>query len=261
MQVAPVPTKKSASDTSACAPGTEEAGPGPGSWFFIPGDDSPAVDRDAAALSSGSALGDQEAGGTPSPRDAAGVSHPPFIRRVGLDGVASMQEVKVYVEPPQFYCSTSIMVPGGKDSKPYTVLDSRVETTCVSELTVCALQKQFKGVDVICLYDVEQHQVVLLKGWTVPIQLQTCILKATIMTPWAPVAIRLALAVMLEENDSVGSKTPYEKLLMGAMKQLRGTTAASGGGVGSTEPAPANVPAIPSEVFRVRRVGIAVEAV
>ena len=116
-----------------------------------------------------------------------------------MDAVASVREGQVDVETNQFYYLTGIMVPGGKDSEPYmvgTVLDSGAGISCLSEATVCALQKRFPGVDVVQPYDGEKHQVVLTDGWAVPIERQTCSLTATIMAPWAPVTIRLALAVM-----------------------------------------------------------------
>ena len=96
-----------------------------------------------------------------------GALRPPFIRRIEVDAVASMREGQVDVEPHPFHCSTDIMVPGGENSKPYmvgTVLDSGAGISCVSEATVCALQKRFPGVDVIQSYDGEQHQVVSWMG-------------------------------------------------------------------------------------------------
>ena len=57
MQVAPVPAGKSASDAPACAPGTKSAYPAPGRWFWVPDDNSPAVDGGAAAPSSRDAVG------------------------------------------------------------------------------------------------------------------------------------------------------------------------------------------------------------
>ena len=64
-----------------------------------------------------------------------------------------------------------------------TILDSGAGISCVSEVTVCALQKRFPGVDVVQPYDGEQHQVVLADGRAVPIERQTFSLMATIMTP------------------------------------------------------------------------------
>ena len=110
-------------------------------------------------------------------------------------------------------------------------------------------------------YDGEQHQVVLANGWAGPIERQTCLLTVTIMTPWAPVSIRLALAVMPGEDDLLilGSKTLRGKLSIDVMKQLRDTAAASGGGASITEHAPAKVPAMPPEVIGVRRVAVTME--
>ena len=119
-----------------------------------------------------------------------------------MGAVASVREGQVDVEPHPFHCSTDIMDPGGEDSKPYmmgTVLDGGAGMSCVSEATVCALQKRFPGVDVVQPYDGEQHQVVLVNGRAEPIIRQTCSLTATIMTPWAQVNIRLALALCPEE--------------------------------------------------------------
>ena len=109
---------------------------------------------------------------------------------------------QVDVEPHQFHCSTGIMIPGGEDSEPYmvgTVLDSGAGISCVSEATVYALQKRYQGFDVVQPYDGEQYQVVLADGRAVPIERQTCSLTATIMMPWAPVTIRLALALCPEK--------------------------------------------------------------
>ena len=123
-------------------------------------------------------------------------------------------------------------------------------------------KKRFRGVDVVRPYNGEQHQVMLADGRAVPIERQTCTLTATIMTPWAPVAIRLALAVMPGEDDLLilGSKTLHEKLDIDAMKQLRDMAATSGGGASSTEPAPAEVPAMPPGIIDVRRVAVSMGA-
>ena len=111
-------------------------------------------------------------------------------------------------------------------------------------------------------YDGEQHQVVLADGRAVPIERQTCSLTATGMPPWAPVTIRLALAVMPGEDDwlVLGSKTLHEKLSVDVMKQLKDTAAASGGGASITEHAPAEVPAMPPEIMGMRRVTVTIEA-
>ena len=128
---------------------------------------------------------------------AAGTSRPPFISRIGVDAVASVREGQVDVEPHQFHCSTGIMDTGGEDLEPYivgTVLDSvGAGISCISDATVCALQKRLSGVDVVQPYGREQHQVVLTDGRAVPIERQSCSLTAIIMTPWTPVTFRLAL--------------------------------------------------------------------
>ena len=101
-----------------------------------------------------------EAAAKPSLEGVAGKLRPPFISRIGVDAVASVREGQVDVEPHQFHCSTGIMIPGGEDSEPYmvgTVLDSEAGILCVSEATVCALQKRFQGFDVVQPYDGEQH--------------------------------------------------------------------------------------------------------
>ena len=103
--------------------------------FWVPDDDSPAVDRGAATSSSGGAARAPEAEAKPP-------SRPPFISRIEVDAVASVRDGQLDVEPHQFYCSTGIMVPERKDSEPYmvvSVLDSGAGILCVSEATVCAL--------------------------------------------------------------------------------------------------------------------------
>ena len=142
VQVAPVPAERSASDAPAYAPGTEAARSAPGRWLWVPEDDSPAVDGDAAAALSGGAVRAPKVEAKPSLEGAAETSRPPFISRIGMDAVASVREGQVDVEPHQFHCSTDIMVPGGEDSELHmmgTVLDSGVGISCVSEATVCAL--------------------------------------------------------------------------------------------------------------------------
>ena len=223
------------------------------------------MDVGAAASTSGGAVGAQEAGTTPSPGVAAGASRPPFNCRIAVDRGTSVREGQVDVEPHQFHCSTGIMVPGGQDSEPYmvgTVLDSGAGVSFVSEATVCALQKRFPGLDVVRSYDGEQHQVVLAYERTVPIERQTCTLTATTMTPWAPLTIPLALAVMPGEDDLLilASKTLREKLSKDVIKQDRDTAAASRGGASSSEQAPAEVPAMPPEVIGLRRVAVTMEA-
>ena len=233
MQVAPVPVEKSALDASACAPGAKAARPAPERWLWEPDDDSTAVDGGEAASSSEGAVRAPEAEVKPSLEGAAGTSRPPFISRIGVDAVAIVREGQVDVEPHQFHCSTGIMVPGGENSEPYmvgTVHDSGAGISCISEATVCALQKRFSGVDVVQPYDGEQHQEVLADGRAVQIERHTSSLTATIMTPWAPVTIRLALVVMPGEDDLLilGSKMLREKVSIDVMKQLRDTVAASG---------------------------------
>ena len=58
----------------------------------------------------------------------------------------------------------------------------------------------------------------------------------------------------------LGTKTLREKISIDVIKQLRNTTAASGGGAGSTEYAPAEVPAVPPEIIDVRCVAVTIEA-
>ena len=265
VQVAPVPAEKSVPDAPACAPGTEAARPVSGRWVWVPDDGFPAVYGSAAASSSGGAVEIQEAEAKASPEGAAEASRLPFISGIEVDAVASVREGQIDVECHQFYCSTGIMIPGGECSEPYmvgTVLDSGEEISCVSEATVCALQERFPGVDVVNDYDDDQHQVLLTDGRTVPIAPQTCSLTATIMTPWVPEKIRLALVVMAGEDDllMLESKTLRQKLSIDVMKQLRGTAAASGGGASSTEHPPAEVLAMPPEVIGARHVAVTMEA-
>ena len=82
------------------------------------------------------------------------------------------------------------------------------------------------------------------------------------MTPWAPVTILLALAVMPGEDDLLipGSKTLREKLSIDMMMQLRVTSAASGGGESITEHAPSELSVMPPEIIDVRRVAPTMEA-
>ena len=105
--------------------------------------------------------------------------------------------------------------------------------------------------------------MMLADGRAVPVEGQTCLLTAIIMTPWAPVTFRLALAVMPGEDDllSLGSKTLREELSIGVMKQPRDTAAALGGAASSTEHAPADVPAVPPEIVGVRPVVVTMEAI
>ena len=82
------------------------------------------------------------------------------------------------------------------------------------------------------------------------------------MTPWAPVTVLLALAVISGEDDLLtrGSKTLREKLSIDVMKQLRDTSAVSGGGASITVHAPAEVPVMPPEIIGVRRMALTMEA-
>ena len=64
-----------------------------------------------------------------------------------------------------------------------TVLDSGAGFSCVSEATVCALQKWFPEVDVICPCNGEDHQVVRADGRAVSIKRQTYPLTANTMKP------------------------------------------------------------------------------
>ena len=144
-----------------------------------------------------------------------------------------------------------------------TILNSGAGILCVSETTVCPLQTWFPGVDIVRPHDDDYHQVVLADRQTAAIGCQTCTLAATILTLWALVAIRLALPVMAREDGSLTlrSKMLCEKLNQNVMKQLRQTTAASGGGVSSMESAPAGVSALPSEVVGMRRVAVIIEVI
>ena len=84
-------------------------------------------------------------------------------------------------------------------------------------------------------YGGEHHQVVLADGRAVQIERQMCSLTTTIMTPKAPVTVRLALAVMPGEDDLLilGSKTLREKLSIDVMKQVKDAAVVSGGGASS----------------------------
>ena len=59
------------------------------------------MDGGAATSSSKGAMGAQEARARSSPGGAAGASRPPIIRRVGVDGVASVREGQVKLKPHQ----------------------------------------------------------------------------------------------------------------------------------------------------------------
>ena len=112
-------------------------------------------------------------------------------------------------------------------------------------------------------YDGEQHQVMLADGRAVPIERQTCLPTAIIMTPWAPVTFWLALAVMPGEDNLLilWSKMLREELSIGVMKQPRDTAAALGGDASSTKHAPAEVPAVLPEIVGVRLVAVMMEAI
>ena len=226
VQVAPVPADNSASDAPACASGTEETRPAPGRWFGISGYDSSAADGGAAALSSRGAVGAQEAEAKLSPESAGGRHvHRLLAALKWMQSLACARGRLKWNLTHLLHCSTGTMVPGGEDSEPYmvsTVLDSEAGISCVSEVTVYALQKQFSGVDVVQPYDGEQDQVVIADGGAVPIERQRCSLTATIMTPWASVTSRLALTVMSGKDDSLilRSRTLREKVIIDVMKQL-----------------------------------------
>ena len=101
----------------------------------------------------------------------------------------------------------------------------------------------------------------LADGRAVPIERQTCSMTATIMTPWAPATIRLALALMRGKYDLliVGSKTLRKKLSVHVMKQLRDTAAGLGGGASRLEHAPAEELTMPPKEFGVRCVAVTME--
>ena len=77
--------------------GIEGTGPGPRCCFWIPDDNSPAVNGGTAASSSGGAVGAQEAEQRPSPGGAAGASRPPFISYIEVGGLASAREGEIDV--------------------------------------------------------------------------------------------------------------------------------------------------------------------
>ena len=79
------------------------------------------------------------------------------------------------------------------------------------------------------------------------------------MTPWAPVTIRLALAVLPGEDGLLNLEKLREKLNIDMMKQVRDTAAASWGGASSTERTHAKVPAMPPKIIGVRRVAVTIE--
>ena len=83
----------------------------------------------------------------------------------------------------------------------YTVLDIGVGISWISKATVCAMQKQFAGFDVVYTCDGVQHQLVLTDGNAVLSGRQMYSLTATIMTPWALVSIWLTLAVVPGVDD------------------------------------------------------------
>ena len=132
----------------------------------------------------------------------------------------------VGVKPLQFHCSSKVVVPGnmvGDSMTVGTVLDSGSSITCLSERLAQRMEQRFRGKPLVhpCVKDMS---VKLANGQKVVVRNQTSILQVAIGTPWGPVVISTAFAV-IPGNDSeliLGSKTLREKLGIDVMVSLKG---------------------------------------
>ena len=132
----------------------------------------------------------------------------------------------VDVEPLQFHCSSSIVVPGdmvGESMTIGTVLDSGLGITCLSEKLAQQMEQHFRGERLVhpC---VREMSVQLVNGKKVMVRNQTRTVQVAIGTPRGPVVISTAFAV-ISGTDSVlipGSKTLRDKLGIDVMASLKG---------------------------------------
>ena len=127
----------------------------------------------------------------------------------------------VDVEPFQFYCSSKVVMAGDMVGDAMTVgavLHSRSGITCLSERLAQKIEKHFGGQRLVhpC---VKEMYVQLANGQKIVVKNLTRTLRVAIGTPWGPVVISSAFAV-IPGTDSVlilGSKTLREKLRIDVM--------------------------------------------
>ena len=128
-------------------------------------------------------------------------------------------------EPLQFHCSSNVVVPGdmvGDSMTVGTVLDSGLGITCLSERLAQQMEQNFQG-ERLVHPRVKEMSVQLAEGQTVVVMNQTRTLHVAIGTPWGPVVISFAFAV-IPGTDSVlilGSKTLREKMGIDVMASLK----------------------------------------
>ena len=104
----------------------------------------------------------------------------------------------VDVEPLQFLCSSNAVVPGdmvGYSMTVSTVLDSGSGITCLSERLAQPIEQHFRG-ERLVFPCVKEMSVQLANGQKVVVRNQTRTLQVTIGTPWGPVVISTAFAVI-----------------------------------------------------------------
>ena len=129
-------------------------------------------------------------------------------------------------EPLQFHCSSNVVVPGdmvGGSMTVGTVLDSGSGITCLSERLAQQMEQHFRG-ELLVHPCVKEMSVQLVNGQKVVVRNQARTLQAAIGTPWGPMAISTAFAV-IPGTDSVlilESKTLREKLGIDFMAPLKG---------------------------------------
>ena len=185
-------------------------------WVKMP---RPAVEDQLAAGPESRSIGDSES--------ETSVTH---SRRVtGGSRMESLGDVDigaVDVEPLQFHCSSNVVVPEnmvGDSMTVGTVLDSGLGFTCLSERLAQQMEQHFRGERMVhsC---VKEMSLQLANGQKVVVRNQTRTLQVAIGTPWGPVVLSTAFAV-IPATDSVlilGSKTLREKLGIDIMASLKG---------------------------------------
>ena len=141
-----------------------------------------------------------------------------FSGDMGTDGEVDM-------EAKQFHCKARIIVPGhhGKGAMEVdAVLDSGSGISCISESLAKLLSRYVRGTQITFPFE-GGRMAKVADGRRMPIAERTWRLQITLVTPWVPVLICVALAVIPGSDNVlvVGNKTLRERPELDVVSDLK----------------------------------------
>lgn len=124
------------------------------------------------------------------------------------------------------------MVPGGAAKGPCVlpaVLNSGSGMSMIGGKGLRCTQEMWPDVHVVFPYE-SKLTVAMADGWSTLLTQQTCLLTASVLTPWASVGIELAMAVLPDRDDVLilEPRALREKLNIDVMEGLKARALGSG---------------------------------